>query len=256
MSDEARAAPPSDPSNGQLDRDGPVADVWDAASLRMSAENCRTRAESLNRLTGAGEDYIWRPADGARGTLLNVAVILDSIASTRAAPTPPADSPGGDRMGVEERPVDGPAEVLRAAFGKTTSALLTRKHARDIVAALAEDGMFVAAPSPPPAVERREQIARAVHKGRYPADREPEPWEEEDRSGQEYCLRIADRVLALPPQAAPGVVEALKECADAVDFFDRVHSASDDEKIAVGTDHWNRLEAACRQAAALSATRS
>jgi len=38
----------------------------------------------------------------------------------------------------------------------------------------------------------------------------------------------------------------LVELKDAVAFFDRVAGASDDEKIAVGHDHWDRLEAAAR----------
>lgn len=42
------------------------------------------------------------------------------------------------------------------------------------------------------------------------------------------------------------LLPALREAADAIDFFDRVKTASDDEKIAVGSDHWNRLESATR----------
>lgn len=45
---------------------------------------------------------------------------------------------------------------------------------------------------------------------------------------------------------------ALAEAKDAVAFFDQVKAASQDEKIAVGRDHWNRLEAAIRAVAALS----
>lgn len=44
---------------------------------------------------------------------------------------------------------------------------------------------------------------------------------------------------------------ALEEARDAVAFFDRVKAASQDEQIAVGRDHWNRLEAAIRAVAAL-----
>lgn len=32
----------------------------------------------------------------------------------------------------------------------------------------------------------------------------------------------------------------------AVDFMDRVRSASEEEKIAVGSDHWNMLEQSAR----------
>lgn len=48
-----------------------------------------------------------------------------------------------------------------------------------------------------PAVER-DILADAVHRGRFPADREPTPFADEDRRGREYCYRIADVILALP----------------------------------------------------------
>lgn len=41
-------------------------------------------------------------------------------------------------------------------------------------------------------------------------------------------------------------IERLAELRDAVAFFDKVRAASADEQIAVGTDHWDRLEAAAR----------
>ena len=42
----------------------------------------------------------------------------------------------------------------------------------------------------------REDIARAVHRGRFPEDRKPTPFEAEDASGTTYCFRIADAILA------------------------------------------------------------
>lgn len=42
---------------------------------------------------------------------------------------------------------------------------------------------------------------------------------------------------------------ALKELRNAVIFFDNVNDSSDDEKIAVGQDHWNRLVAAANRVA-------
>lgn len=61
--------------------------------------------------------------------------------------------------------------------------------------------------------------------------------------------------LSTAPAARPGdeVQIALKDCADAVAFFDQVKAASDAEQIAVGRDHWNWIEASCRRAAALAA---
>lgn len=54
----------------------------------------------------------------------------------------------------------------------------------------------------------RDALADAVHRGRFPADREPTPFEDEDRSGREYCYRIADAVLPLyGPQAAKRIEE-------------------------------------------------
>lgn len=65
-------------------------------------------------------------------------------------------------------------------------------------------------------------------------------------------------ILALLSPAAPdaGGGEdrmriAVREAADAVDFFDRVKASSQAEQIAVGRDHWDRLEAAIRAVAAL-----
>lgn len=57
-----------------------------------------------------------------------------------------------------------------------------------------------------------------------------------------------------PIYPAPDALRvAAEEVADAVDFFDRVKAATQDEQIAVGRDHWNRLEAAARRLAALQA---
>lgn len=39
----------------------------------------------------------------------------------------------------------------------------------------------------------------------------------------------------------------LAELRNALDFLDRVRKATLDEQIAVGTDHWERLEAAARR---------
>jgi hypothetical protein len=48
-----------------------------------------------------------------------------------------------------------------------------------------------------PGRDAREAIARAVHRGRFPADRVPSPFEMEDARGKEYCFRIADQIIAL-----------------------------------------------------------
>ena len=44
----------------------------------------------------------------------------------------------------------------------------------------------------------REELAEVIHKARWPADRQIAitPFADEDRSGREYCLRIADAILA------------------------------------------------------------
>ena len=77
----------------------------------------------------------------------------------------------------------------------------------------------------------RDAVAEEVHKGRFPADREPTPFADEDRSGREYCYRIADRVLALappPPSVSTGprpqeAVPTEQAEPDVVD--DRLHDA-------------------------------
>lgn len=42
---------------------------------------------------------------------------------------------------------------------------------------------------------------------------------------------------------------ALAELREAIEFFDKVQASSADEKLAVGRDHWDWLEAAARQVA-------
>lgn len=62
-------------------------------------------------------------------------------------------------------------------------------------------------------------------------------------------------VAALSPPAAEGKEDAvLAEARDAIDFLDRVRAASPAEQIAVGHDHWDRVEKALRAVAALSHT--
>lgn len=58
-----------------------------------------------------------------------------------------------------------------------------------------------------------EALAEVVHRGRFPADRPPTPWADEDASSKEYCHRIARLVLATlsprPPVDVEGLVEAI-----------------------------------------------
>lgn len=51
-------------------------------------------------------------------------------------------------------------------------------------------------------------------------------------------------VVGLQDAPPAGVLE---EARDAINFFDKVRCASAEEKIAVGTDHWDRLEKSLRQ---------
>lgn len=71
---------------------------------------------------------------------------------------------------------------------------------------------------------------------------------------------LTDRGLASIPALHPAPTDrvaeleaALREARDAVDFFDRVKASTQDEQIAVGRDHWNRMEAALRSVALFSA---
>ena len=56
------------------------------------------------------------------------------------------------------------------------------------------------------------------------------------------------------PNTLSEVEEALANCAEAVAFFDQVKRSSPAEQAAVGADHWNWLESACRRAATLHAS--
>ena len=87
-----------------------------------------------------------------------------------------------------------------------------------------------------------------------------EPFKAKVRERMKLALEAAS--LAPPsPAQEPGtgdtgeeIAAALANCAEAVAFFEQVKRASSDEQIAVGADHWNWLEAACRRAAALATT--
>src|SRR5258708_27954968 len=66
----------------------------------------------------------------------------------------------------------------------------------------------------------REALAETIHKARWPADRVMAviPFADEDRSGREYCFRLADAVLAsLPPQECRDAI--IEECAVAAEWF-------------------------------------
>ena len=90
--------------------------------------------------------------------------------------------------------------------------------------------------------------------------------EETDRDGRDYyALKLARAaVSAYLAEAGDGRLSelerenaALREVVaysrDAIDFYDKVQAASQDEKVAVGQDHWNWLiEAARRARAALA----
>lgn len=39
----------------------------------------------------------------------------------------------------------------------------------------------------------------------------------------------------------------VREAREAIDFFDRVRSSPDDERIAVGSDHWDWIESVIRK---------
>jgi hypothetical protein len=60
----------------------------------------------------------------------------------------------------------------------------------------------------------------------------------------------ADTSMIALGNALEGPVRRSDELRRAVEFFDRVKAASEDEKIAVGHDHWDRLESAARDAVA------
>lgn len=57
---------------------------------------------------------------------------------------------------------------------------------------------------PQPSGETREAVAREVHIGRFPSDREATLFEHESREAKAYCYRIADRVLSARPLALGG----------------------------------------------------
>lgn len=64
----------------------------------------------------------------------------------------------------------------------------------------------------------REDLAETIHKARWPADRQMAiiPFADEDRSGREYCFRIADAILT---RAGPAQ-DAVRAAAERVCWFD------------------------------------
>ena len=52
------------------------------------------------------------------------------------------------------------------------------------------------------------------------------------------------------PGCSTATDRAITELAEAIDFMDRVRTASEDDRIAVGSDHWNWLESAARKVVA------
>lgn len=73
----------------------------------------------------------------------------------------------------------------------------------------------------------------------------------EQEFGQD--LEQANSAGHLAPQPKEAAEAAMAELADAVSFLDRVRSLGEDERLAVGTDHWDRLEAAARRLSAFHA---
>ena len=48
------------------------------------------------------------------------------------------------------------------------------------------------------------------------------------------------------------IQDALHDCKRAIEFYDKVTAASEDERYAVGSDHIDWLESACRLAASFA----
>lgn len=73
-------------------------------------------------------------------------------------------------------------------------------------------------------------------------------------SESKYNLLTA--IAALQSGAVGGVPEELRRLSEALSFFDRAKTASLDEQIAVGNDHWDRLVSAVRSLLASAAAPS
>lgn len=82
--------------------------------------------------------------------------------------------------------------------------------------------------------------------------------------GEWEMVLLADEIGIVLAESAPaweavepagGTTPQAQEIINALDFYDRVVASSDEERIAVGTDHWTRLLAAVRAFAARSASR-
>lgn len=86
-----------------------------------------------------------------------------------------------------------------------------------------------------------ERMTEVVHRARFPEDRTPTPFAEEDHRGREYCRRIAIAALAAQPKASPTsddaerVARAIFRCGYEGDWDEAVierhwDEASDEER--------------------------
>lgn len=96
---------------------------------------------------------------------------------------------------------------VRLKAGETFSFSGDAQRAREFAGPLA-----TLSPRPPVDVGGLvEEVAQAVHLGRFRADSEPTPWEAEDASGKAYCRSIARSVLSLSALRQPALPEKGEE---------------------------------------------
>jgi len=109
---------------------------------------------------------------------------LNAAVSDDASPVVPVGSGESERKLVGQDYIN----AIKAHRVEHGSSLAVARNAVDC-------GWRPPAPVVPVGVSR-EEIARAVHRGRFPEDRKPTPFEAEDASGTTYCFRIADAIIA------------------------------------------------------------
>ena len=151
---------------------------WDAATETVDGD---VQAVIGNILRAKfGED--WGPSDGPAQPKARTSPETETLLSR-----------------IKER-IDGYGSLLGEPHWNPT-----RSHVavdinifRDIAAALAMTDLAKAQTSPVSGPDERLAMAETIHKARWPASRQMEitPFADEDRNGREYCLRIADAVLA------------------------------------------------------------
>ena len=192
-------------------------------------------AQTMLELIGTYDEYVKLLAD-SEGSLLGIASVhgyrcpdelitrgkelRDKIAHLKSRSAAPAQAPKTVSDVDWKRALDCAQSIMETYIGRRhISTEAGRKVALDDAMQHAF-GLLSLRRAPAQASDvvwthgKRQAMAEVVHKARF-KEREPNPFEEEDRNGRAYCFRIADAVLASLPAQPPQDTESASAAARA-----------------------------------------